>query len=350
MPSSRDSYSKAKQTGKRAELLFELDMNDMNIKTEPINDTYDILLVKNRYAIEVKSSTVNYNIVSKDTVFKGNFSFKFTRNQCKEDAFDYAVCYGFNKKKKVKYTWVIPQKIIHHLSKGWDFYDSNTGRKTKNYTIVIPNGNHQQIVSEYTFDAWRMYEPYLNKLDLLDEDNKTTFKRKNTLLTKKFIEFERKRKEKYLGKILQLWGKGYSKEEIREILQVGGSEMLEFCHDNGLTGRNPLTYNKKPTQIHIVNKESFTKECMEEFKKNHRGKVTGFIDSFECEGCGYTTSWGKRMYEHLNRKIPCSVKAHHACKGGSSLCKGITNKPARSGSYKSYKGQKDWGGSYRREK
>ena len=53
---NKNSYSKAQQTGKRAELLFELDMNDMDIKTEPINDTYDILLVKNRYAIEVKSS------------------------------------------------------------------------------------------------------------------------------------------------------------------------------------------------------------------------------------------------------------------------------------------------------
>lgn len=227
-----DWQKEAFKNGDRGELLFQLEMLELNVESDILNYTYDILLLKNGYRIEVK--TGQYRRLKSNRQVMGDYAFAFTPNQIKKNAFDYAVCYGMQD-KQIKRTWVIPQEYIYR-----EFKDEP---KKEHYYIRIADGPHKQIIANFTAQHWNKYKCCLNKLDILTQDNRRLFTRKKNYLTNRLINYEKKCKEQLNKQILNLWNEGYNKKEIRDKLQIGTQTVLDACNEMGLPRLNPKTQN-----------------------------------------------------------------------------------------------------------
>jgi len=281
--------------GDMGEHYVQFLLGRIGIDAVKIDRVYDLFLWQNMHRVEVKTSRIH----ERDYIKKHNskttkaYAFKFLRPQIQKDAFDYAICVGYDIDYNPKDVFVIPQSYIYEQAK------RNNNLENKSALITIPTERPIKNVGFFrlcnNYDRFKMCK---DNLDVFKQSNKSAFTYKKNQLTKKLLNYEddcleymkeeflriytdknihnpsqvvedelgiktdirwKWAKELGLGdqrktswikkcqhddkkitpKILALWKKGYTRTEIKKELGINSRRITRICRDLTLPRDNP---------------------------------------------------------------------------------------------------------------
>ena len=289
-------------TGDMGEHYVQFLLGRMGIDAVKIDRTYDLFLWKNIHRVEVKTSK-EYEIHEKrkhDGKRDKRYGFKFFKPQIQKDAFDYAICVGYDSNYNPKEVFVIPQSYIYEQAKR----DNNLENKSVLITIPIERPVKNIGIFKFcsNYDKFRMC---VDNLDVFKQTNKSAFTRKKNQLTKKLLNYQEdclknmkeeflriykdknihnpsqvvedkfgiktnvkwqwakelglgdQRKpswtkkweyedKKILPKITALWRKGYTRTEIKKELGIASGRITRLCKQLTLPRDNPYRPKRVP--------------------------------------------------------------------------------------------------------
>ncbi len=184
-PASRNSILR----GKRAEWYVQGELAKYDIESKRLDFVYDLLLPEYDYKIEVKCSKIHLRPEGVNTKQMGTpfYSFKFNDNQIQKDnAYDWAVCVGYDNRKNVKDVFIVPQPYIAHNGKLFLQINIRPSQKL-----------------EWQGDSFTKFEvnKYLNLEDIFKQDNAITFKQNKTRHTNRLIRFGKRYERKLVKEI-----------------------------------------------------------------------------------------------------------------------------------------------------
>ena len=288
--------------GDMGEHYVQFLLGRIGIDAVRIDRVYDLFLWQRMHRVEVKTSRVyerNYKRKHDGKTTKA-YAFKFFKPQMQKNAFDYAICVGYDIDYNPKDVFVIPQSYIYEQAK------RNNNLENKSVLITIPTKRPIKNVGFFrlcnNYDKFRMCK---DNLDVFKQDNKPAFTRKKNQLTKRLLSYEddclESMKEEFLRiytdknihnpskvvedelgiktdirwkwakelglgdqrktswikkcqhddkkmapKILALWRKGYTREEIKKELQLNSRRITRICRELTLPRDNPYRPKRVP--------------------------------------------------------------------------------------------------------
>ena len=258
----KDSFS---LIGDMGEHYVQFLLGRIGIDAVMIDRVYDLFLWQRMHRVEVKTSRVyerNYKRKHDGKTTKA-YAFKFFKPQMQKDAFDYAICVGYDIDYNPKDVFVIPQSYIYEQAK------RNNNLENKSVLITIPTKRPIKNVGFFrlcnNYDKFRMCK---DNLDVFKQDNKPAFTRKKNQLTKRLLSYEddclESMKEEFLRiytdknihnpsqvvedelGIKTLWKKGYTREEIKKELQLNSRRITRICRELTLPRDNPYRPKRVP--------------------------------------------------------------------------------------------------------
>tara|TARA_Y100000590_G_scaffold411746_1_gene506076 strand:- start:795 stop:1757 length:963 start_codon:yes stop_codon:yes gene_type:complete len=290
--------------GNMGEHYVQFLLGRMDIDAVKIDRTYDLFLWKNMHRVEVKTSRTNESGPKRkhDGKKEKRYDFKFIGTQIQKNAFDYAICVGYDIDYNPKDIFVIPQSYIYEQAKSEDNLDNNS--------MIISIPIERPIAQRYegifktcnNYDKFRMC---VDNLDVFKQTNKSAFTRKKNQLTKKLLNYQEdclknmkeeflriyndknihnpsqvvedkfgiktnvrwqwakelglgnqisvswKKKwgyedEKITPMILKLWRKGYTRTEISKELTISFRRTKRICDGLTLPKKNPYRPKRVP--------------------------------------------------------------------------------------------------------
>jgi len=222
-PASRNAILR----GKRAEWYTQDQLAMYEIESKRLDFVYDLLLPEYDYKIEVKSSKIHTRPDGVNTKKMGTpyYSFKFNDNQIqKDDSYDWAVCVGYNNRKKVKDVFIIPQPYIAYNGK--NFLQINIRPSNK---------------LEWCGDSYSKYEvnKNLNLEDIFKQKNKRSFKMLKTRHTNRLKNFGRNHDEKLGKEIRQFLESGTTLDEASKHFNVAWQTIRKALDRYGIDYKVP---------------------------------------------------------------------------------------------------------------
>jgi hypothetical protein len=296
MMPERETFS---LVGDMGEHYVQYLLGRIGIDAVNIDRVYDLFLWQNMHRVEVKTSKVNER-QSRGYNNSKAYLFKFLKPQIQKDAFDYAICVGYDVNYNPKDVFVIPQGYIYEQGKR----DNNL--ENKSVLIAIPI--ERPVRNKGTFKFCSNYDKFrmcIDNLDVFKQSNKSTFTRKKNQLTKRLLNYQedclKDMKEEFLKiyndkdihnpnqvvedklgikhdirwqwakelglgdqrkslwakktqhedkkmapKVLALWKKGYTRTEIKKELKINSRRVTRICRELTLPITNPYRPKKVP--------------------------------------------------------------------------------------------------------
>tara|TARA_R100000808_G_C2108487_1_gene123293 strand:- start:51 stop:980 length:930 start_codon:yes stop_codon:yes gene_type:complete len=246
---------------------FQREMYKRKVISYAIPFTYDVILPRNRYAVEVKTAHRSINGTKKGTVSYSH-TWSFTKSQMREGAYDYAVCYGLDYNDEVDVVYTIPQKYILHRLKDCE---------TNKLTIPLNPDRPETIKRKERF------KPCLNNLDMFAYDNRGTYTRYMNKLTRELMQYKSKLTNNIQEEILRRWNKGQTRSKIMEELNLTYhivSNHIKTLHEEGkikmgLNNKN-LKYvypkgnvNRGPNKGKVITDKDITDRVRKLWRKGH---------------------------------------------------------------------------------
>ena len=226
------------QTGLVGTRYFQMVMAQRNVATNYIDFTYDVILPKNRYAVEIKTRKPHiYNKKGKADVYW----FHFTDTQSQKNAFDYAVCCCIDDDYNVKATYVIPQRLIHERGEKY-------GVGTRISIPVKPKiSSDVKILLRKDFLSYHAWQICRDRFDVFEIDNKSTFTRTKNRIYNQLISYEEEQRNYFALKVKELYDEGKYVKDMAKILGVSEPTIRKFKDRLNLPkGKNPnASYSRK---------------------------------------------------------------------------------------------------------
>jgi len=173
-------------------------LGKMGIDAVNIDRVYDLFLWKNMHRVEVKTSKIQ-NRHSRGRNSSKAYLFKFLKPQIQKDAFDYAICVGYDENYNPKDVFVIPQGYIYEQAKNNNSLSNSVRKNSENkaevdkFSVLIaipverPVGNRGQYKFCNNYDRFRLC---VDNLDVFKQSNKSAFTRKKNQLTKNLLNYQ----------------------------------------------------------------------------------------------------------------------------------------------------------------
>ena len=275
------SYTEKTQRTERTGVAWaKYQCEKRGIVFEVIPYTYDVILPKNKYSIEIKTSKVQHD-VGYDS--RGKYCFRFKDKQLEKNAFDYAICVGLDDDYNAVVSYIVPQQYIYEQAK-------TTNNKNKDWSFKIPVCNYttHSLKAKWTafrtVDIYQKFEMCKNKYELLDIDNKSSFTYYKNKLYKQLNEYDNLQDELLSKRIVDMYNDGKTLKQISKAL--------------GCSVKTVRRWRKK---INIRKSGYYN-------KRRHHNEDGTPKKIHKCKDCGYETRLLSRMKDHKNRKTSCKTR------------------------------------------
>lgn len=202
-----------KLTGKIGEYYVQTELAKIGVDSVSIDKTFDMYLWQRNHRIEIKTSYLRTRKSGTKV-----FTFKFTEEQRMKDAFDYAICLGFNRDNTINVIYVIPQKYLHE--RGLCGYKISASKEKKNFSLCD---------SYMRFDSCRNVS-----FDIFTNDNKSSFTRRKNIVSKKLLQFEEDCKKQFKKEFITFFNDDVTIDEAMVYFNLGRTPIINYRRKFGL--------------------------------------------------------------------------------------------------------------------
>ena len=226
MKQNHDTQTKASRLERQAEMLrkeligrlgeyyVQSELTKVGVDSVSIDKTFDLYLWQRNHRIEVKTSYLRTRKSGTKV-----FTFKFSEEQRMKDAFDYAVCLGFNRDDTINVIYIIPQKYIHE--RGLRGYKISASKEKGRFSLCD---------SYMRFDSCRNIG-----FDIFTNDNKSSFTRRKNTVTKKLLQFEKDCKKEFKKEFIAFFKKEHvTIDEAMKYFNLGRSPIIKYRRKFGI--------------------------------------------------------------------------------------------------------------------
>tara|TARA_R100000353_G_scaffold10029_3_gene11234 strand:- start:489 stop:1184 length:696 start_codon:yes stop_codon:yes gene_type:complete len=209
--------------GKIAQWQIQIELAKLGIDSTTDDVTHDLHLWQRKHTVEVKSSKPQ----GKKNCKTKTYCFRFEKTQCAKDAFDYAVCIGYNQDESIDVIYIIPQKYLH----------LTRTRKTKSGELMI------QILTEpskkfMVCSSYDKFKPCRDLgLDVFLNDNKSSFTRKKNYIVNKLLKFDNASKKGFKHTFVSHFNNGGTVKEAIKLFKMNHTAVVDWRVKFGLTRR-----------------------------------------------------------------------------------------------------------------
>ena len=258
MPKDKNmEFRRRYATGSMGVHYVQMELDKLDIDSIPIDRTYDLFLWERNHRVEVKTS-------HKHLKPGGQHEFTFDEAQCKKDAFDYAVCIGLNvpedskECKEVEVMYIIPQKYIYHRA-----CNGSSGLTTQLRILRSASLHGYKLMNSYV-----KYNMCRLSLDIFTNKNKASFTRKKNALAKRLINYNIDSLDNFCDAFKEHFGNGGSSKEAEEMFDIGRNTVSRYRKKLDIT-----SYAKRKGDARLTKQEGLdalhTPKIIKLWKKGH---------------------------------------------------------------------------------
>ena len=212
--------------GKIGEYYIQSELAKIGIDSVSIDKTFDLYLWQRNHRIEIKTSKPH----DKKNCKTQTYCFRFEKSQCikavnGEDAFDYAICVGYNPDNSIDKVYIIPQRYL----------EKTRTRKTKTGELMIQiltkPANKFMVCSSY-----KKFKPCREiGLDIFLNNNKSSFTRKKNTLTKNLLKYDDASKKGFRHTFITHFKNGGNVKQATKIFNMNHTAVVDWRLKFGLT-------------------------------------------------------------------------------------------------------------------